>query len=97
MGAPKQPGVLLSRQLDERSPSRRFDAQLLAREIEELERAVHPVKLLTAFRRKGPLVEVVVIAASEVRRERGVPRLVPTEPRPKSAPTQVTAWRSEGW
>ena len=81
-------GILLERTLDDRSPSRRFDAAVIAREIEELERAVHPIKLVTAVRQEGPLTRIVVLAASPLRRGAGGAR---------AAGNAVSSWRREGW
>lgn len=87
-GAPR--GVLLKRTLDDRSPSRRFDARALAQEIAELEQAVAPLKLFTAVRRRGPLVDVAVIAGKTA----GQPS------RPASASgglASVSAWSPSSW
>lgn len=77
-------GVLLRRTLDERSPTRRFDARALQQELEALQQAVAPAKLVTAVRRRGPLVEVAVMAAKQGELKRAA---VP------APATTVSAWR----
>ena len=84
------PGILLSRRVDRRSPTRRFDTEVLLREIDDLERAVHPMKLVKAVRHDGPFTEVTVLAASATRSAR------PPGPA-QAAYNRVAAWRDDGW
>ncbi len=86
-----QAGVLWKRVLEDRSPTRRFDARMLQQELTELRRTHAPLRLVTAIKRNGSQVEVSVIAASATRAGKAADA-------PPSAPkSRVTSWQPDPW
>ncbi|MDQ3262316.1 MAG: hypothetical protein M3Y59_01450 [Myxococcota bacterium] len=86
-----QAGVLWRRVLEDRSPTRRFEARRLQQELAELRRAHAPLRLVTAIKRTGSQVEVAVIAASPTRSPKAV-----AAP-PSAGGSRVTSWQPDPW
>lgn len=86
-----QAGVLWRRVVDDRSPTRRFDARRLQQELAELRRAHAPLQLVTAIKRTGSQVEVAVIAASPTRSGKAAGAS------PSPGASRVTSWQPDPW